>query len=91
MDRIINVDLEKYIIYENLENNNLVACEMKHQSRLIELYKKYDNFKTAPDSESIEIFILQYDNKTNSYFLNHDFKETIKVNQLKGTMVGIYK
>jgi len=87
MDRIVKVDLEKYIIYENKDDKSLVACEMKHQSRLIELYRKNDSFKTVSDDEIIDIYILQLDNKTNSYILNPNIKSTIKINKLVGTII----
>lgn len=91
MDRIISIDLEKYIVYEHSEDKRIVACDMKHQSRLIELYRKYNCFHKVPDTEMIDVYTLEYDNKSNTYYLNENFKETIKINKLTGTIIGIYK
>jgi hypothetical protein len=89
MTTYINVDLDKYIVYENLNTDGLVAVDIALQDKMIELYRKYNKFKTAPDSEVVEAYVLQFDKKSNCFYLNENVKETIKISQLKGTIIRI--
>ena len=45
--RRINIDLDKYMVYENEDGDLYAAIDIKHQETMMKLYRNYDYFKSV--------------------------------------------
>jgi len=89
--RKINIDLDKYIVYENEDGDLYAAVDMKHQEAMIKFSREYDHFKSAPDDVTIEGYDIIPDQEPNSFTLNKNRKRQFVVNELRGTIIGIMR
>lgn len=85
--RKVNIDLEKYMVYEDDKGDYVAAVEIMHQLTMNEYYRKYDHFKSAPDNISIQGYEIVPDNEPSSVKVDLNRKRNFRVNKLRGTWI----
>jgi len=85
--RKVNIDLEKYIVYEDEAGEFSAAVDIKHQNAMNDYYRNFNHFKSAPDEVTIEGYDIIPDHEPNSYKINKNRKRNFRVNELRGTWI----
>ncbi len=86
----LNIDLDKYMVYQNSEGTPIAAVDKKHQSKMDDYYRKYDRFQSAPDDLTIEDYRIVYDQSTDSFETDARSKMDFPINELEGTIIKIF-
>jgi len=85
--RKINIDLDKYMVYEDAEGDLYAALDIEHQAEMDEYYRKYDHFKTAPDEITMGGYDIIPDKEPESFTISNQNQREFKVNKLRGTWI----
>lgn len=85
--RKVNIDLDKYMVYEDDGGDFLAAVDIKHQSIMNDYYHNYGHFKTAPDEITIEGYEIVPDQEPNTYKIDQNSKRNFRVNEFRGTLI----
>jgi len=85
--RKVNIDLDKYMVYEDEAGDFSAAVDIKHQNAMNYYYRNFDHFKSAPDKVTIEGYEIIPDQEPNSYTIDKNQMKEFRVNELRGTWV----
>ncbi len=85
--RKLNIDLDKYMVYEDPDGDLLAAIAIEHHILMDEYYRKYDRFKSAPNDVTIEGYRVVADDQPDEYKIDEIRMNEFQVNQLRAFWV----
>lgn len=85
--RKVNIDLDKYMVYENDDGDLFAAVNIDQCVIMDNYYRSYDHFKSAPDEITIEGYRIVPDKAPNSFTIELKRKTLFRVNELRGTWI----
>lgn len=81
--RKLNIDLDKYMVYDDPDGNLLAAVDIQHHVLMDEYYRTYDRFKTAPDDITIKGHRIIPDDRPDEYKIDDSKMSEFRVNQFR--------
>ena len=80
--RIINIDIEKYMIFIYKPTDRLIAIDISKSQSLIDLKSRYGDYSNIPNDEVIEGILLTYNAKKNIYKIQSNRLFNYTINKL---------
>ena len=85
----LNIDLDKYMVYQNSEGTPIAAVDKKHQSKMDDYYRKYDRFRSAPNDITIEGYSIVHDQNADNYKIDTRSNLDFVINELEGMIIQV--
>ena len=79
---LIRKEQDKFINYQDLESERLVAVNQVDAKRVSSLYKKHKRADKIPDSEIVDGYFFVLDEEFDSLKIDFETKESFRINQL---------
>jgi hypothetical protein len=84
---IIDVDLDKYVVYLHKPSDTLIAINCSETERFHQLIGDNDGIENIPDQETVDGIRFQYNAKKNAYDIQTNKTHNIHIKDLDYTWI----